>query len=513
MGAILEKRKVFDGRGEVCRYNHRDGYYYREHVKGTTRYKQRKVVGAESLDDAERLAFDAYSEIRKEEANPSFQIVTAARNRKDTTTKTDRKKSLKIDTAIDAYLRNSKDLWESGNLPWNTYNRRKNILIPHLIPYLAWKGITHSRQIKQDTFYDWQVFRKSATKVTTLETERTAVNHFLRKWLRNKGYLDETLDFNELWTIRKVRESDLDANPAINSEDWKVITDELRKYKSEEAANRNYRSEYWRNLFWHWCLVCKNCGARPEELIKLRWGEVEIIDDGRFSKTTLNKWINWINFSNYPERTELEDERVEQLREFYKKQLKEGPLVKDDLTEEHQAELGRAEKLNAYLTLTSSKTGAIREVPAFVGRELIRWAKLQKAILSSKAVAKRFGTINITAKTYVFGYPRNDMRPHSYSYYWQKWDVIRDRCGDKLKGNKFALDRVYTPYSMRTTYIENQLMGDVSIALVAQAAGNSPDVISKHYARMDLRKKQDELTQVPFGKKKTTKPNVIKPWE
>ena len=109
--------------------------------------------------------------------------------------------------------------------------------------------------------------------------------------------------------------------------------------------------------------------------------------------------------------------------------------------------LGRAERLVAYLTLKSSKTGKIRETPSNVGRELKRWGLFQKEYL-----AKHFPHIKVNPQHYVFGLATKEMKPHSYSQYWQAWDEIRELCEDRLMGNKFALDKPYTPYSMRTTY-------------------------------------------------------------
>ena len=38
-------------------------------------------------------------------------------------------------------------------------------------------------------------------------------------------------------------------------------------------------------MFWHWILVTKNSGMSPEEICKLKWKNVEIVDVGRVSNT------------------------------------------------------------------------------------------------------------------------------------------------------------------------------------------------------------------------------------
>lgn len=523
MPSIAEKRKVLDGKGEVCRFKHRDGFFYREHIKGTTRYNTKKIEGANSIDEAERLAFEAYAVLRKTEASiPASILVSSTKKRvgvKDVGKSNGTKeKTIKLTSAIDSYCQWSKELYEQGKLPRNSYSGRMKVMNLHLVSYFHWKGISYSRQIDQDTFLDYELFRKSAKSIFTIKGEQTVINHFLKKWLRNKGYLNQ-IDFDELWTSRKIKESDLTANPAINADDWSIITKTIRKWKVD-GADKDKRCWYWRNLFWNWCLICKNSGARPEELLKLKWSEVDVVDEGRYSQSTLDTWVEWLNTNHQSntKATEEEWDRVLELKQEYP-QTRTNSLLEEHLTEEHRQELARAEKLVAYITLWSAKTGHFREVPTSAGREFVRWGKFQKEYLKN-----HYPDITITGKDYVFGLPSKEMRPHSYGMYQKYWARLRgigdvfkpwkDPWGRKVVGNKFARGKEYTPYSLRTTYIENQLMNDTPIADVAKAAGNSPDVIAKHYSKMDLRKKQEQLTQIPYGKKgKTPLPKRIKPYE
>jgi hypothetical protein len=514
MPSIVEKKKVFDGKGEVCRFSHRDGFFYREHVKGTTKYHVKKIDGAESLEDAERMAFDAYAEIRKLESSPAYRLVTTRTASKPIGAPTSKKKNIKIERAIADYQKWCDELYNNGKLPYNTWSRRRTVINLHLLSYCMHEGLAYSRDIKQDSFLNYETFRKTAQAINTIKTEEVQINHFLKKWLRNKGYLDETLDFEEIWSSRDVKESDLTANPAINSEDWNIITQTLRDWKTD-AINWSHRSWYWRNLYWNWCLIVKNSGARPEELIKVRWNEVEVIDEGRFSQTTLNKWIEWLNGASEPELSDIEQDRIEELRDEYP-QAKKSKLLEEHLSKEQRQELGQAEKLVAYITLTSAKTGAQREVPTTCGDYFVRWGKLQKEYVAAH------GYRAVTVHDAVFGLPSKGMEPHGYGMFSRYWVQLRgdaphsnwiDPWGEKVRGNKFARGMKYTPYSMRTTYIENQLMADTPIADVARASGNTPDIIAKHYSRLDLRKRQEQLTQLPYGQKKRNKPNVIEPWQ
>ena len=51
------------------------------------------------------------------------------------------------------------------------------------------------------------------------------------------------------------------------------------------------KSAWFRNMFWHWILVAKNSGMSPEEICKLKWKNVEIVDVGRVSnKKAQEEW-------------------------------------------------------------------------------------------------------------------------------------------------------------------------------------------------------------------------------
>ena len=90
----------------------------------------------------------------------------------------------------------------------------------------------------------------------------------------------------------KINHEDLLANPAINPDDWLLILDYvtnvwIKPVKPEKGARGGVapktlaRGVWSRNMMWNWILVAKNTGGRPEELMKLRWKDVEFEDVGR----------------------------------------------------------------------------------------------------------------------------------------------------------------------------------------------------------------------------------------
>ena len=73
------------------------------------------------------------------------------------------------------------------------------------------------------------------------------------------------------------------------------------------------------------------------------------------------------------------------------------------------------------------------------------------------------------------------------------------RVKGQLEGNRFS-DRNYTQYSMRSTFIENQLANGVDVYLVARACGHDISVLQRHYDRMDIQRRARELTHIHYKK-------------
>ena len=95
---------------------------------------------------------------------------------------------------------------------------------------------------------------------------------YVKAELARKGFIE----------YPKINHEDLLANPAINPDDWLTIIAYVRKEWINQKFERYLDKGLWsRTMFWNWILVCKNTGARPEELMKLRWKDVEFEDVGR----------------------------------------------------------------------------------------------------------------------------------------------------------------------------------------------------------------------------------------
>ena len=81
---IAEKKEVLNGRGVVVSYANgkgSKGFFYRERIEGTKKYRQKKIEGAENLIEAVEMAMDTALEMREEEPHHlSLLITTKSKN-------------------------------------------------------------------------------------------------------------------------------------------------------------------------------------------------------------------------------------------------------------------------------------------------------------------------------------------------------------------------------------------------------------------------------------------------
>ncbi|WP_186483602.1 site-specific integrase [Synechococcus sp. A15-127] len=113
----------------------------------------------------------------------------------------------------------------------------------------------------------------------------------------------------------------------------------------------------------------------------------------------------------------------------------------------------------------------------------------------------------ITKNTLVFG----DVRRHWVSYcrhhFCETWIDIREELKDKLTGHRFS-PHPYTLYSLRSTFIEDQLLKGTPVMEVAEMAGHDVRETQKTYARLNLRRKGSELTMPELGKRRIERTKV-----
>ena len=456
MPTIVEKREVLNGRGHVIRYGtgtSAGSYFYKEKVPGERRYKTRRIPGATTLEEAVQAAVEVAFSLQKvetgREAPSAFRTSAASteETKQFVTLQTVRRpKRQRIENAVDGFLREEQRRVDVGLLSQRTITQKRLALKLHLLPYLEqYKNVLYTNQIELSTFRDYEIFRAQATPLTR-NAEITIIKDFCKNYLVKHRLLAAELLLDRDFLKRgQVKQTDKLANPAICSEDWDTIVKYARGYWRDSAKKlQNHRIHYWRTLFWHWILFAKNTGMSPEEINKLRWKQIEIIDEGRFSQSE-GKRVTW----------EV-----------------------------------------AYIYTIRSKTQQAREIPANIARELKRWKKFQEQYINERGLEQR-----ITPETIVFSNPHNELKGYSYSSYTRAWSDVRNAVKDKMRGHRFSA-HPYTIYSMRSTFIEDHLLKGTPVFEVAEMAGHSVIETQKTYARLNLRRKGTELTLPEMGKKR-----------
>jgi len=466
MPAIHLKEKVLDGRGVVVSYKQDTTcFYYRELIPGTKSYRNRKIEGATTLDEAKRLAAITALELGGR--------IPESKKRKTPARK--KKISEPIADAVDAFLNYEYKRVEAGIIKEITYYAKSSVLKSTMMPYLESEVVRYTRDIKENTFHNFLIYRGGKKKLTW-KNEIIKIKDFISNHLVKHRLIEAEVGASKtLFPKVTIRMDDLLANPPLSKQDWMVFNKEIRHWVKEGENNSNHRVHLWRVLFWTWTLVAKNSGARPEELRKLKWKEVEVRDVGRISQSKLEQEI-----------AELEQEGIE--------------VIGDDAPNSGWAinpnSLGREERLIAYITVTSGKTGQYREILTNLGSVFLRWRDYINAYYEKHNIKR-----SVSGNDLVFGNINNEGKTYTHANYRLSWSNIRRRVSDKLQGNKFS-NEPYTCYSMRSTFIQDKLLEGLDIFLLSRISGHSPDVLLRHYDRLDIRERAQEITSLPFGIKK-----------
>ena len=194
----------------------------------------------------------------------------------------------------------------------------------------------------------------------------------------------------------------------------------------------------------------KNTGMSPEEILKMKWRQIEIVDVGRINSK--GEKVSW----------EV-----------------------------------------AYIRTIRSKTQQAREIPSNQARELRRWKKFLDDFIEEKGLKSK-----ITRDTLVFGQPHLGWDPFAYQHIGETWREIRMEVADKLIGHRFS-PHPYTVYSLRSTFAEDHLLKGTPVLEVAEMMGHSVVETQKTYARLNLRKKGREITMPELGRRLRSEGEII----
>ena len=460
MPRIVAKREVLSGRGAVVLYGSgtsAGSFFYRELIKGSRSYRQRKIPDATTMDEAVQLAVEVAFAMQAEELETPDLVKDIFSPSKpsgsksyETTTLLRQPRRQLIEDSITNFLEQERQRKEAGLITSKTRQQKEITLTQHMLPYLSSQGVLYTNQIRPATFKDYELFRSAATPLSR-NVEIGHIKDFCKNYLVKNRLLDADMLLDRGFLPRsRVKQVDRMKNPAINEDDWKTIVDYVRgPFRDSAKLLQNHRIHYWRTLFWHFILFMKNTGMSPEEILKMKWKQIEIVDEGRLnSKGEREEW------------------------------------------------------LVSYIYTVRSKTKQAREIPANQARELMRWKKLQQEYMEARELKQ-----TVDRETIVFSNPNNELKSYGYSNFQRSWKDVLEAVGPKLKGHRFS-PHPYTIYSMRSTFIEDHLLKGTPVYEVAEMAGHSVMETQKTYARLNLRNKGREITMPNMGKKERQRKGV-----
>jgi integrase len=460
MPRIVAKREVLSGRGAVVLYGSgtsAGSFFYRELIKGSRSYRQRKIPDATSMDEAVQQAVEVAFAMQAEELETPDLVKDIFSPSKpsgsksyDTTTLLRQPRRQLIEDSITNFLEQERQRKEAGLITSKTRQQKEITLTQHMLPYLNSQGVLYTNQIRPATFKDYELFRSAATPLSR-NVEIGHIKDFCKNYLVKNRLLDADMLLDRGFLPRsRVKQVDRMKNPAINEDDWKTIVNYVRgPFRDSAKLLQNHRIHYWRTLFWHFILFMKNTGMSPEEILKMKWKQIEIVDEGRVnSKGEREEW------------------------------------------------------LVSYIYTVRSKTKQAREIPANQARELMRWKKLQQEYMEARGLKQ-----TVDRETIVFSNPNNDLKSYGYSNFQRSWKDVLTAVSPKLKGHRFS-PHPYTIYSMRSTFIEDHLLKGTPVYEVAEMAGHSVMETQKTYARLNLRNKGREITMPNMGKKERQRKGV-----
>ena len=465
----LQKHDILGGRAQVLMFENRPSSWY---------YKQRiphKRVGSKYVTRCLEEADLARAILKGEDLYLALQMEIEGEK--------EPLKSLPIERLLKDWIKLTEERQAAGQISEATVRGKTSAMLGAIRLYLTkHKKLSLISQIRKDTFLDYSSWRvkegwklisnfqgSTPPKDQTIKRDLVQVKDWFQNFLIPRGYTEVMPSFEKI----NIHQDKLDANPPIPLEpDWRHIYTHLDTWANDadKVTNGNHlRIAYWRQLFRHFVLVAYNTGCRPSELLgKLEKQRKQNKDGTYIIKEVLKGGLRW------------EDVEVE--------------------TAIHTAESGKEfEFEEAFLYIRYSKTGIPREVPSNTGKFFIRWRKY------CDQYRKQIGLKALTKRDFVFFNPHTN-KPYSYSMVCKAWNDMRTELSLLL--SPVRTNQKYTLYSLRSSYITNQIEEGKDIYLIKKITGHSLEILNRHYDRSDVKKRRAEATARTYSKKAAAK-NII----
>ena len=448
--------KVLKGRAEVVLFTHRPTWHYRQYIPKERRYVTRSLESTDleqAREDAIELFYALQSELDEKGAPDKSQAL--------------------IKDLIKEWIRENEERQRTGQITQATLRGKTSAMQGPISLYLLQHlGLKTVGEIQQDTFLGYRTWRvtegwkhltsswgKVVPKDSTVKRDLVHAKDWFANFLIPKGYTAVVPTMEKI----TIRQDQLDANPPIPLEpDWRVIYTHLRQWAKDGMSHPNPRVGYFREC-WRTLVLCLYAsGTRPIELI----GEVEkvrkVAADGTASvERKIRSGLRW------------EDVEVDMATH-----------INETSGKEFQFE-------EATLYIRESKTGVPREIPCNAGKYFIRWRKF------CDQYRREQGLRPLKKSDYVFFNPYTD-QPYSYTHFFRTWEEMRETLKDQL--SPVRSNQKYTIYSLRSSYITNQIEEGKDIYLIKKITGHSPELLHRHYDRSDVRKRRAEATKRTYAK-------------
>ena len=234
----------------------------------------------------------------------------------------------------------------------------------------------------------------------------------------------------------------IEKNPAFTLEDWKSIVFYLRTWvrKTTNAKGNQIKNPFYRLVFAEYLKVMANSGCRPHEILKMKWGDIELRSKMEISSSDPDK---------------------------------------------------KRERIIAHMNVPDDTKTGRRLVICPVGTYLKRLHRLYRDKEGSSPkqtdyIIRNVGTVHSKGDLH-YGNALND------SFLRTMWYALKE---DLVKDKDLIFSNNYTLYSCRSFFINQRLEMGVPPAIVAELVGHSIKAMEKHYKNIRLKSMEPELVQI-----------------
>ncbi len=282
MPKIVEKHEF--GSGYIIRFGNGPNagkFYLRVKRKCIRAYRQRIIKGATTMADAITLAVGLIEELSAKDAIQTAKTGIApdhAYLQNYIDTRLDLKPTETIVNSVKIWLGMEEKRSYAGQVKIQGIDKKRRQFDLHVIPYLKSKNITRTNHLNLGVFDGYLLYRKHVTALT-LKNELTIITQWLKFLAGEKMIAPELLmnQYRPLVPTQQIKQSDLTANPGINEKDWKIFVD---RAKSNTEVGINSKAHFFRVIFYYFIQWQKSSGMSPEETIKMKFNQLEVIQQG-----------------------------------------------------------------------------------------------------------------------------------------------------------------------------------------------------------------------------------------